>query len=68
MNLLLKKLSQLKELNADKHDGSYELVKEVVKALKNIDINTTGIEDLDMLYFMTVGTWSYSYGKKKREN
>lgn len=63
--MLLEKLSQLKELKPDKHDGSYELVKEVVKALKNIDINTTGIEDLDMLYFMTVGTWSYSYEKKK---
>lgn len=65
MESLVNKLSQLQELQPDKHDGSYELVREVVKALKNININTTGIEDLDMLYFMTVGTWSYSYEKKK---
>ena len=65
MDSLLEKLSELTELKTDEHDGSYELVREVVKALKNININTTGIEDLDMLYFMTVGTWSYSYEKKK---
>ncbi len=39
----------LDDVIPDEHDGSYELVRETVESLSNTD--------LDMLYFMAVGTW-----------
>lgn len=63
--MLINKLKQESEMDPNKHDGSYKLVEEVVKALKKIDNTSIGIEDLDMLYFMTVGTWTSSFDNKK---
>lgn len=41
----------------DKHDSSYELIRETVKSLSYTDLNRIDVSDLDMLYFMAVGTW-----------
>ena len=57
MNTLQEKLTLMKELDPDKHDGAYQLVRETVKALSMVNFNVIGIEDLDMLYLMGIGTW-----------
>lgn len=65
MEHIFKELSKKEELIPDKHDGSYELVRETVKALKTVDKEYLGIQDLNMLYFSTIGTWRRSYKNKK---
>lgn len=67
MNPLYEWLSQQPELNPDKHDGSYELVRETARALSTVDPENLGIEDLDMLYLTTVGTWKSSFENKKKK-
>ncbi len=56
-NKLLKEIMIMTDVEPDKHDGSYELVRETVNALSDTPIDKIDIADLDMLYFMAVGTW-----------
>lgn len=65
MKNILRELLKKDEQIPDKHDGSYELVRETVKALKTVDEEDLGIEDLNMLYFSTIGTWRRGYENKK---
>lgn len=67
MSTFIEKLLAQQELLPDKHDGSYELVRETVKALSNITVDKMNIEDLDMLYLMTIGTWKSSFENKKQK-
>jgi len=64
---LHKKLSIQSEMNPDAHDGAYQLVRETVKALSKVNPQELGIEDLDMLYLMGIGTWTSSYQNKKNK-
>ena len=41
----------------DEHDGSYELIRETVRSLANTPIDILDVPDLELLYFMAVGTW-----------
>ncbi len=65
-NDLLKKLKIQKELEADLHDGSYELMREVVAAYAKLDeyIGCT-YKDLDAIYSMAIGTWAFDAEDKK---
>lgn len=65
MITLKEKLAFAKEMDPYKHDGSYKLVQEIVKALKNSKI--LDVKDLDMLYFATIGTWESSFEDKKEK-
>lgn len=65
MSTLQEKLSLMTELDPDRHDGAYQLVRETVEALSKVNLNDIGIEDLDMLYLMGIGTWKSSYQNKK---
>ncbi|WP_213975561.1 hypothetical protein [Tepidanaerobacter acetatoxydans] len=65
MENILRDLLKKDEQIPDKHDGSYELVRETVKALKTVDEEDLGIEDLNMLYFSTIGTWRRGCENKK---
>lgn len=56
-NKLLEDIMTMPDINPDKHDGSYELVRETVKSLSKIPLDIIDVSDLDMLYFMAVGTW-----------
>lgn len=58
------KLKSANEINPDKHDGSYELVRETVKRLANVPRAKLDVEDMDMLYLMTIGTWKSSADNK----
>lgn len=56
-NKILQDIMTMDDVIPDEHDGSYELVRETVESLSNTDLHRIDIPDLDMLYFMAVGTW-----------
>jgi len=51
-------IKQKKEIKPDEHDGSYELVRETVRALSRVDKDELDYKDMNLLYFMTVGTFT----------
>lgn len=65
------RLKNGEEIEPDKHDGSYELVRETVKQYnmmlqENIEnIQKIGYQDADLIYSMTLGNWCRSIDKKK---
>ena len=61
---ILKKLKNTPELSPDVHDGSYELVRTVVSAYRDVDEATLDYQDLNAIYLMCIGTWRHSYDKK----
>lgn len=54
------------ELVPDLHDGSYELVRETVRAFKAVAPEKLNIDDLNALFFMSVGTFRRSMASKKK--
>lgn len=56
-NRLLKEIMTMPDVIPDEHDGSYELVRETVTSLSRTPLDSIDVVDLDMLYFMAVGTW-----------
>lgn len=56
-NDLLDSIMNSPDLDPDKHDGSYELVKETLESISKVELSNIGIEDLDMLYGMSLGSW-----------
>ncbi len=64
---IIKNLKQQPEMDHDKHDGSYRVVRETVKCLSNIELEQIDIVDLNMLYLMTVGTWKSSFDNKRKQ-
>jgi 5-methylcytosine-specific restriction protein B len=54
MTKLIGEIAKQPEMNPDTHDSSYEMTRECVKSLATIKSETIGINDLDMLYFMSV--------------
>jgi len=65
MENILSALSKKSELIPDEHDGSYELVRETVRALSTLNYDDIKVEDLNMLYFSTVGTFSRTFNHKE---
>ena len=63
-NLLLK-LKNTKEMDADQHDGSYELMRAIVKAYRDVDEAILDYKDLNAIYLMSVGTWKHGVPVKK---
>ena len=61
---ILKKLKSTPELLPDVHDGSYELVRTIVSAYRDVDEATLDFQDLNAIYLMCIGTWRHSYDKK----
>ena len=63
---ILEKLLTSPEMIADRHDGCYELVREVVKSFsRKNDLTDCDYNDLNLVYLMTIGTWRHSADKKK---
>lgn len=56
-NDVLDGIMKADDLDPDSHDGSYELVRETVKAFATVNPENLDIEDLDMLYSMSIGSW-----------
>lgn len=61
---ILNKLKSTPELSPDVHDGSYELVRTIVSAYRDVDEATLDYQDLNAIYLMCIGTWRHSYDKK----
>lgn len=59
-NIILDRIMSTPDIDSDKHDGSYELVRETLESLSRTEIKNLGLADLDMLYSMSVGTWKMS--------
>lgn len=51
-------IESIGEIEPDTHDGSYELVRETVKALEKVDREKLNYKDMNLLYFNTVGTFT----------
>jgi len=63
---LLKDLREVPEMNPDEHDGSYELMREIVASYKTMeDFSQCNYRDLNAVYMMAIGTWKSNTEKKK---
>ena len=63
---LLQDIQQIPEMNPDKHDGSYELMREIVTSYSMMDdLSVCNYRDLNAIYMMAIGTWKLNPEKKK---
>jgi len=59
-------LLNAEEMEPDKHDGSYELMRTTINAYENMkDLSDLDYEDLNLVYLMCVGTWKLSIAKRE---
>lgn len=57
-NEILRDIMTMEDVIPDKHDGSYELVRETVESLSKMDPQKIDIPELDLLYIMAVGLFN----------
>ena len=63
---IIELLNQEPEMIPDLHDGSYELMREIVEAYSHIDdCSVLNYKDLNAVYAMAIGTWKLRVDKKK---
>ena len=63
---ILTDLKAKEEMDPDKHDGCYELMRETIKAYAKLDdISILDYKDLNLVYLTTVGTWKQGVESKK---
>ena len=63
---IIELLNQEPEMNPDAHDGSYELMREIVKSYSTMNnYGTINYFDLNAVYGMALGTWKLNVEKKK---
>ncbi len=62
---IIERLKDTKEMDPDKHDGSYELMRATVEAYRDVDENELDYKDLNTVYLMSVGTWKHGVPVKK---
>ena len=63
---LLQDMKMLTEMDPDKHDGSYEIMREIVNSYAVMtDYSNCDYNDLNAIYLMAVGTWKLNPEKKK---
>ena len=63
---LFNDLKQKSELIPDEHDGSYELMREIVGAYEKLnDYSVCTIRDLNAVHAMAIGSWRLDAEKKK---
>ena len=60
-------LQHIDEMDPDKHDGSYELARETVRAYKNMcNLDQIDFRDMNLIYHMVIGTWRQKIDIKKK--
>lgn len=63
---LIQLINQEPEMNPDSHDGSYELMRNIVSSYATIsDYSLIDYKDLNAVYAMAIGTWKLNAEKKK---
>lgn len=66
-NSLLNKLRSIPELVPDEHDGSYELMRETIRAYSHLeDLSKVDFNDLNTIYLMSVGTFKHGVQVKRK--
>ena len=62
---IYEKLKHTPELVPAEHDGSYELVRSIVAAYRDVDESVLDYHDLNAIYLLCIGTWRHGYDKKQ---
>ncbi len=62
---IYEKLKHTTELVPDEHDGSYELVRSIVAAYRDVDESVLDYHDLNAIYLLCIGTWRHGCDKKQ---
>ena len=63
---IIELLNQEPEMNPDAHDGSYELMREIIKSYSMLsNYGVINFFDLNAVYGMALGTWKLNVEKKK---
>ncbi len=63
---IIEMLNQEPEMNPDLHDGSYELMREIVESYSHVEsYSVLNYKDLNAVYAMAIGTWKLNVEKKK---
>lgn len=63
---IIERLNQEPEMNPDLHDGSYELMREIVESYSHVEsYSILNYKDLNAVYAMAIGTWKLNVEKKK---
>lgn len=63
---LLEALKKEPEVNPDSHDGSYELMREIIASYSKLsDYSIIDFRDLNAVYAMAIGTWKLNVERKK---
>jgi hypothetical protein len=64
---LIQKLQHSDEMDSDAHDGSYELMRETIRAYANMeDLSSCDYKDLNLVYLTSVGTWKHGIDAKRK--
>ena len=64
---IINDLQEKEEMDPERHDGCYELLRETVNAYAKLnDFSTLDYKDLNLVYLTTVGTWSQGLDAKKK--
>lgn len=64
---IVTELLNASEMDPDKHDGSYELMRVVINAYENTkDRSAIDYNDLNLIYAMVIGTWRQGIDAKKK--
>lgn len=65
--ILVQNIQAMEEIDPYEHDGSYEIVKEIINSYASMgDLSKVDYRDLNLLYVMTIGTWKQKIDSKKR--
>ena len=63
---ILEELNRKPEMIPDEHDGSYELMREIISSYSKVSsLDECGYRDLNAIYAMAIGTWKLNVEKKK---
>lgn len=63
---IIRYLEQRPEMDPDQHDASYQLVRKAIELYKEADFKTFDVKDVELVYFLTVGTFSEGYPDKEK--
>jgi hypothetical protein len=54
INDIISEIRKSNDMIPEEHDGSYKLVKEVIKILSKYNIEKLTLSELNLIYFMTI--------------
>ena len=64
---IINDLKNKEEMDPDKHDGCYEMMRETVSAYSKLsDLSGLDYRDLDLIYLTSAGTWKHGIDAKKK--